>query len=104
MAGFKNNGLTDSPYVFWVPIVGPLIGGLIGAAASWWRETWAIELIRGHSFRSSIPLPAGKRNGNVVAYTELCSNVRAGWYSLPDICVFSQPDPQERYNAHPAVD
>jgi glycerol uptake facilitator protein len=32
VAGFKNNGLTDSPYVFWVPIVGPLIGGLIGAA------------------------------------------------------------------------
>ena len=32
VAGFKNNGLTDAPYVFWVPIVGPLIGGLIGAA------------------------------------------------------------------------
>jgi glycerol uptake facilitator protein len=33
VAGFKNNGLTDGGYVFWVPIVGPLIGGLIGAAA-----------------------------------------------------------------------
>ena len=32
VAGFRNNGLTDAPYVFWVPIVGPLIGGLIGAA------------------------------------------------------------------------
>jgi glycerol uptake facilitator protein len=33
VAGFKNNGLTDGPAVFWVPIVGPLLGGVIGAAA-----------------------------------------------------------------------
>ena len=26
VAGFKNNGLTDGGYVFWVPIVGPLLG------------------------------------------------------------------------------
>jgi glycerol uptake facilitator protein len=31
-AGFKNNGLTDGAAVFWVPIVGPLIGGVAGAA------------------------------------------------------------------------
>ena len=31
LAGFKNNGLTDGSGVFWVPIVGPLIGGVIGA-------------------------------------------------------------------------
>lgn len=31
-AGFKNNGLTDGIRVFWVPIVGPLMGGIIGAA------------------------------------------------------------------------
>jgi glycerol uptake facilitator protein len=33
VAGFKNNGLTDGGYVFWVPIVGPLMGGIIGSAA-----------------------------------------------------------------------
>lgn len=33
VAGFKNNGLTDGTNQFLVPIVGPLTGGLIGAAA-----------------------------------------------------------------------
>jgi glycerol uptake facilitator protein len=32
VAGFKNNGLTDGSGVWWVPIVGQLIGGVIGAA------------------------------------------------------------------------
>jgi glycerol uptake facilitator protein len=32
VAGFRNNGLTDGPLVFWVPIVGPILGGLLGAA------------------------------------------------------------------------
>jgi glycerol uptake facilitator protein len=32
VAGFKNNGLTDGTLVFWVPIVGPILGGIIGAA------------------------------------------------------------------------
>jgi glycerol uptake facilitator protein len=32
VAGFRNNGLTDGSRVWWVPVVGPLLGGLIGAA------------------------------------------------------------------------
>jgi glycerol uptake facilitator protein len=36
LAGFRNNGLTDGTLVFWVPIAGPIAGGLLGA---WLYET-----------------------------------------------------------------
>jgi glycerol uptake facilitator protein len=33
MAGFKNNGLTDGSGIWIVPVLGPLVGGLLGAFA-----------------------------------------------------------------------
>jgi glycerol uptake facilitator protein len=32
VAGFRNNGLTDHTGKWWVPVVAPLLGGLLGAA------------------------------------------------------------------------
>ncbi|MCX6620067.1 MAG: aquaporin family protein [Acidobacteria bacterium] len=32
VAGFRNNGLTDGPAVWWVPVLAPLLGALIGGA------------------------------------------------------------------------
>ncbi len=32
LAGFRNNGLTDGARIWWVPVVAPLLGGLLGAA------------------------------------------------------------------------
>jgi Uma2 family endonuclease len=38
-----------------------------------------------------------------VANPELRIKLRADWYPLPDICVFIQPDPQERYPERPPL-
>lgn len=32
LAGFRNNGLTNGSRVWWIPVVAPLLGGLLGAA------------------------------------------------------------------------
>lgn len=32
VAGFRSNGLTDGTRVWWIPVVAPLLGGLLGAA------------------------------------------------------------------------
>ncbi len=33
VAGFRNNGLTDGTGIFWVPLVAPVLGGILGLAA-----------------------------------------------------------------------
>lgn len=33
LAGFRNNGLTDGGFVWWVPVLAPMLGGVIGGAA-----------------------------------------------------------------------
>ena len=32
LAGFHNNGITDGNRVWWVPVLAPLVGGVLGAA------------------------------------------------------------------------
>jgi glycerol uptake facilitator protein len=32
VAGFRNNGLTDGVRVWWIPVVAPLVGGIVGGA------------------------------------------------------------------------
>jgi glycerol uptake facilitator protein len=32
VAGFRNNGITDGTRVWWVPVIAPLVGGLLGSA------------------------------------------------------------------------
>jgi glycerol uptake facilitator protein len=32
VAGFRNNGLTNSVRVWWIPVIAPLVGGIVGAA------------------------------------------------------------------------
>jgi glycerol uptake facilitator protein len=34
LAGFRNNGITDGNRVWWVPVLAPLVGGVLGAGVS----------------------------------------------------------------------
>ena len=46
VAGFRNNGLTDGSMVWWVPIAGPLLGGVLGGGL--------YDLV----IRKTLPVPA----------------------------------------------
>ena len=61
VAGFKNNGLTDGTNVFWAPIAGSTLGGLIGAAI----------LRPGNPPLSDRALAIARRNGQQIAVPAL---------------------------------
>jgi Uma2 family endonuclease len=51
----------------------------------------------------AIYIGAREKQWNVVAVTELRIKVREGWYPIPDICLYSQPIPHERYPERPPL-
>jgi Uma2 family endonuclease len=44
-----------------------------------------------------------QKQWNVKVYTEFRIKVREGWYPLPDVCVYMQPAPKERYPDRPPL-
>ena len=59
VAGFKNNGLTDGSVVWLVPIIGPIVGGLLGAFA--YDLTIGRSLVKAHlSSEDPMARPEGR--------------------------------------------
>jgi Uma2 family endonuclease len=44
-----------------------------------------------------------RKQWNIEAYTELRIKVRENWYPIPDVCVYSLPDFEERYPTRPPL-
>ncbi|HLI86963.1 MAG TPA: Uma2 family endonuclease [Bryobacteraceae bacterium] len=44
-----------------------------------------------------------QKQWNVKVYTEFRIKIRDGWYPLPDVCVYAQPAPKERYPDRPPL-
>lgn len=44
-----------------------------------------------------------RKQWNIRAYTELTIKVRENWYPIPDVCVYTEPAPQERYPSVPPL-
>jgi Uma2 family endonuclease len=44
-----------------------------------------------------------EKQWNVEVYTELRVKVRETWYPIPDVCIYSTPDPEERYPSTPPL-
>ena len=44
-----------------------------------------------------------RKQWNVKVYTELRVRVREKWYPIPDVCIYSLPDFEERYPSHPPL-
>jgi Uma2 family endonuclease len=44
-----------------------------------------------------------RRQWSIEVFTELRVRIRADWYPIPDVCVYSLPAFEERYPAHPPL-
>jgi len=44
-----------------------------------------------------------RRQWNIQVYTELRIRVRADWYPIPDVCVYTLPDFEDRYPSVPPL-
>jgi Uma2 family endonuclease len=44
-----------------------------------------------------------ERQWNIRAYSNLRIKVRENWYALPDICIYNEPAPKERYPSTPPL-
>lgn len=54
VAGFRNNGINDGTHVWWVPVVAPLLGGLLGAACYDWIIRRAIVSVTEQERKASL--------------------------------------------------
>jgi glycerol uptake facilitator protein len=62
LAGFKNNGLTDGPSVWLPPVLGPIVGGLLGA--------FAYDLTIGRALVQANAVPLERVAGRDPSHTE----------------------------------
>jgi Uma2 family endonuclease len=44
-----------------------------------------------------------RKQWKIEPYTELRVRVREGWYPIPDVCLYSEPDFDERYPSRPPL-
>ena len=44
-----------------------------------------------------------RKQWEIHVYTDLRIRVREGWYPIPDVCVYTEPDFQERYPSRPPL-
>lgn len=44
-----------------------------------------------------------RKQWNIRAYTELTIKVRENWYPIPDVCVYTEPAPKEKYPSVPPL-
>jgi hypothetical protein len=71
MAGFQNNGLTSGPSVWLPPVIGPIVGGLLGAFA--YDLFIGRALVQAHELADN---PEDRPSGEDSSYTQSGSEHR----------------------------